>query len=190
MQTIQISSKQLEDLWWPNSIRSKPSHVSFDLFNCFLGHHPHSQDAEHFFREFPLEKQTIFSANKCQARPEEVYVNCGKVAFFTGFWAQSSLDFIFFRFGKPHFLHGCRWVHTPGPVNSFCLPPFWQHKLQAIPVVRKNLLYTRVQPPNSPGGLCYFEVRGVVFRPWAKIRFLSFLHKRPKTKNNMSKRQN
>ena len=60
METIQTFPKQLVDLLWPNSICSKTSQMSFDLFNCCLWHHLHCQDVEHFFAELSAGKANHF----------------------------------------------------------------------------------------------------------------------------------
>ena len=135
----------------------QPSHTSFNLFNCFLWRHPHCQDAEHFFRDFSAGKNEPIFRWKMPSTTRGS-ANGGKVALL-----KSAGFYLFFRYGKPLFLRGCRWAHRPGPVNSFCLEPFWQHQLQAIHVVRKSLLYTGVRPLSSPCGFRHFEVRGVVF---------------------------
>ena len=69
--------------------------MSFDLYNCFLWHRPHCQDAEHFFAEFSAGKQTIFrwktikhDQRKCK------WWKIGTVV--AGFLAQNPLDFVSF----------------------------------------------------------------------------------------------
>ena len=75
--------------------------MSFDLFNCFLWHHLHCQDAEHFFAEFPARKQTIFSVE--EIKHDQWRCKWWKIGtFLAGFLAQNRLDFVSFSGAENH----------------------------------------------------------------------------------------
>ena len=100
METIQTFPKQLVDLSWPNSIYSKTSQMSFDLFNCCLWHHLHCQDAEHFFAEFSAGKTDHFFGGKISSTTRGS-VNGGKLAHFSlDFWPK------------------IRWILSPFPLRK------------------------------------------------------------------------
>ena len=124
METIQTFPKQLEDLSWLNSIYSRTSQMSSDLFNRCLWHHLHCQDAEHFFAEFSTGKTDHFFGGKISSTTRGS-VRVENWHIFRWIFGPKSAGFcLLFRCGKPHFLHRCRWAHKPGPVISFCLELF------------------------------------------------------------------
>ena len=74
----------------------------FQPLQLFLSDHPHCEDAEHFFREFPLEKRTIFFGEKMRSTTRGS-VNGGKLTFFfAGVLARNPLDFISFSAAENH----------------------------------------------------------------------------------------
>ena len=88
------------DLWWPNSIWSKPSHMSFNLFHCFCGTTLQSTSSENL----PLEKRTIFQwkFNMSSTTREEVQMVQDWRFFRWIFGPKSAGVYLFFSCGKQH----------------------------------------------------------------------------------------
>ena len=105
------------------------------MYDDFRDPYPTTQSTSS--QNFPLIKPTISSV-------EKMVENWHILRWIFG--PESAGFCLIFRCGKPHFLRRCQRAHKPDPVNFFTLSPSDSTK-QAIPVVRKSLLYTVVRPP-------------------------------------------